>query len=79
MTLPGYFLAAQVVIKNQGGMVRYLPRGQVTHKTAGKVLSNTGGGALRDRILVGVVTIFRALPLMVSAVTRLASSYRIHH
>ncbi len=41
-------------------MVRYLPRGQVTHKTAGKVLSNTGGGALRDRILYGVVTIFCA-------------------
>ncbi len=59
-TLPGYFLAAQVVLKNQGSMVRYLPRGQVTHKTAGKVLSNTGGGALRDRILVGVVTIFCA-------------------
>ncbi|MGV4042690.1 hypothetical protein ACV8TK_20695 [Citrobacter portucalensis] len=31
-------------------MGRYLPRGQVTHKTAGKVLSNTGGGALRDRM-----------------------------
>lgn len=59
-TLPGYFLAAQVVLKNQGSMVRYLPRGQVTHKTAGKVLSNTGSGALRDRILVGVVTIFCA-------------------
>ncbi|MGU3685187.1 hypothetical protein, partial [Citrobacter portucalensis] len=55
-----YFLAAQVVLKNQGSMVRYLPRGQVPHKTVGKVLSNTGGGALRDRILVGVITIFRA-------------------
>ena len=66
-TLPRYFLAAQVVLKNQGSMVRYLPRGQVPHKTVGKVLSNTGGGALRDRILVGVITIFRA--------TRLASSY----
>ena len=41
-------------------MGRYLPRGQFAHKTVGKVLSNTGGGALRDRILVGVITIFRA-------------------
>lgn len=56
-TLPGYFLAAQVVLKNQGSMVRYLPRGQFTHKTAGKVLSNTGGGTLQNRILYGIVLI----------------------
>ena len=59
-TLPGYFLAAQVVLKNQGSMVRYMPRGQVTHKTAGKVLSNTGGGALRDRIQLCIVAVLCA-------------------
>ena len=41
-------------------MGRYLPRGQFAHKTVGKVLSNTGGGALRDRILYGIVLIFSA-------------------
>ena len=57
LTLPGQLLTAQVVLQGQWGMAGYLPLHEFPRQSTGKAFRDTGGGALRDRILYGIVLI----------------------